>query len=119
MQIIHTGGGGTIFEKKKKKKVGGGFVAQLIAEESKHSTGADLCGLSLVREKRASGFERLDSKVGVVRCQTGGGVMAQVCGLRSFRFKSRSLKGASRRTEFAQECRLVGEVKIINKKGIV
>lgn len=34
--------------------------------ESKHGAGADLCGLSLVKQGRANGIERLDSKVDIV-----------------------------------------------------
>lgn len=38
----------------------------VITEESKHSAGEDLCGLSLVKQGRANGLERMDSKVNIV-----------------------------------------------------
>ena len=57
------------------KKIGGGFVAQPLSQ-SKHSAQTDLCGLSLVEQRRASGLEGLDLKVSVVEWR---GVMAQVC----------------------------------------
>lgn len=41
--------------------------------------GADLCGLSLVKQGRANGLEGLDSKVIVVEVRQFGGVTAQVC----------------------------------------
>lgn len=59
---------------------GEGFCGTaVIAEESKHGAGADLCGLSLVKQGRANGLEGLDSKVIVVEVRQLGGVTAQVC----------------------------------------
>lgn len=57
--------GGTI-PKKKKKGWWWFFGMAVIAEESKHGAGADLCRLSLVKQGRANGLEWLDSKVSVV-----------------------------------------------------
>lgn len=46
----------------------------VITEESKHGAGADLCGLSLVKQERANGLERTDSKVNIVEVSDGSGV---------------------------------------------
>lgn len=64
-QILHISGG-TIKKKKKKKGRRWFCGTAVITEESKHGAGADLCGLSLVKQRRANGLKGLDSKVSVV-----------------------------------------------------
>lgn len=50
-------------------RLGSGWFSgtAVITEESKHSAGADLLGLSLVEQERANGLELSDSKVGVIQ----------------------------------------------------
>lgn len=73
--VLNTSGGTSQHDKKRKGRWWFCGTA-VIAGESKHCTGADLCGLSLVKQGRANGLEILDSKVSLV---DSGGVMAQVC----------------------------------------
>lgn len=47
--------------------------------QSKHGAGAGLCGLSLVKQGRVNGLDRLDSKVSVVEVRRWSSDSSGVC----------------------------------------